>query len=80
MEIGDKLLCKNIESNDVYISDYYTKNKYYSIVFINERYHYINIDSDNLTTSFMLNENDPFYIWNFFYTQEDIRKLKLEML
>ena len=69
LRVGDRLLCKKTTNYDA-------DNKYYIITrilgdivyFNNDYYHY--------------NYNDKFgyYIWDHFYTPQEVRKMKLERL
>ena len=69
LKVGDKLLCKKTSYN-------IKKGKYYSITNINV-YVYINniVHFDGIEYS--LDQND---IWKFFYTPQEVRKMKLKQL
>jgi len=82
MNIGDKLYCWN---NDHIICHDFIIGKFYIITFIND-----DITSDNkLYIKGELNEdwfyvkqryNHKYYYGNFFYTLQELRKVKLEKL
>lgn len=78
MKVGDKLVYKN--KND-YMS-YYHVNKSYTIIrMCDEDDDVIINDDDNLEKTFYLTgKNLPYYIWNYFYTKEELRQLKLNSI
>ena len=95
MKVGDKLLCKKDEGEYYTITEVYNyqiltkllckkddsglnfvhKGEYYTIT---EVYNYQILTINNLDYS--LNPTDYCYIWNFFYTLKELRKLKLKQL
>ena len=72
MKVGDKLLCKN---------DYFgmETGKYYNVIFFNKK---MNIKVGKCL--FLLNKNeeneDYYYVWDYFCTPQEERKLKLKQL
>ena len=69
LKVGDKLLCK--KSSQYY---YKRKGEYYTVTDINKNRIYFDHDW------FSLYPNNIWYIWNFFYTSQEVRKLKLKKL
>ena len=77
-----KLLCKKNH-------DKITQGKYYTFIFIGFKNWYSTVNDIGLTFYFSntplssLNNVKPqvdFYIWDYFYTPQQIRKIKLEKL
>ena len=62
---SDKLLCKKIKKN------YNLKNKYYTIeiVYVNDCYDW-----------YSSNPESSWYIWDYFYKPQEMRKMKLKQL
>ena len=71
IKVGDKLLCKKSYKYNSHI-----KGKYYTITKIKDNV-YVDLDYDDW---FSLYPNNIWYIWNFFYTPQEVRKLKLKKL
>ena len=71
MKVGDTLICKKKLE---YFIDIFTPNEFYSITDIrmNDRYIINNI--------IFYEYGKVGYIWDYFYTKEELRKLKLESL
>ena len=74
LKVGDKLLCK--------ITNFFV-DKYYTIKIINKFDNSvifrIKNENDDFFT-FSLNKNDNYYIWKYFYTPNEVRKMKLKKL
>ena len=83
LKVGDKLLCKKSDSlrckrgksDKVYLGK--VKDKYYIItdivnnrIYFDDDYYYLN----SLSTNWFK------YIWDYFYTPQELRKMKLEKL
>ena len=96
MKVGDKLYCHTnvivvnnntwdtIDfSDDFYIGDIYIISKVYEEVFIDVPNQII-VDSDNGYSRWFFIENTVFdaarFYRNWFYTEKDLRKIKLEKL
>ena len=79
LKIGDKLLCKKN-----YII--FRKEKLYFYEILNVEYEIINIicEKQSIYNSwyFSLDPNDKLwdYIWDYFYTPQEVRKMKLKKL
>ena len=80
-KLCDKLLCK--KSSECYkkyegkcytISKIDIKNEYYTITDIQKFYVYVCYDW------YKLSQNDKWYIWDYFYKPQEVRKLKLKQL
>ena len=76
LKVGDKLICKER------LVDWYTIGRTYNI--INIEGEQISI-KDNMDVSFSFGllkstYNDIFFIWRFFYSPNELRKLKLKEL
>ena len=65
LKVGDKLLCKKTVI-------------YFTILRMDEFIIDIWINDDN--DLFSLNKNSEYYIWDYFYTPQEVRKMKLERL
>ena len=79
MKVGDSLICKK-DYDYKYEGENYTfyKNNLYKIENIDD-----SITFENIYWSFFItNNNDDFtpYLWDYFYTQEELRQLKIESL
>ena len=81
MKKGDKIICKKTVTTSDPFSDlpmvHYIKGKSYEVVGYNDNFsgEYV-LKSEKCDTS-----NVPAnYIWNYFYTKSELRKLKLESL
>lgn len=84
MKIGDKLYCiKNIYAEGTNFLNY-TKNKYYNIVYIDPYGYDVALKcNNNYPCGFSLkknNTNNEWYIWDYFYTIKQLRKIKLDKL
>ena len=83
MKVGDKLICKN---RLIYKHIHITKNEVYLISDIDENEPYVSVDIEDSGLCFYLNKDtkylieDVFYLWDYFYTQEELRLLKLNSL
>ena len=79
LKAGDKLLCKkttNYESMDKKYNINKERNKYYTITGVKDNYIvYFGVDYYSLNLN-----NSNYYIWNYFYTPQEIRKMKLKQL
>ena len=73
LKIGDRLLCKR---DTDYLGK--VKDKYYTITDIADNKVYFS-DIGNIKVYFF-DDDDDFYIWKYFYTPQEVRKLKLEKL
>ena len=74
MKVGDKLYCKKDYCN------FFTYNKCYVIGSISERYFFM-YDNDNELSAFNLHdESSVYYYKDWFYTEQEMRKLKLNKL
>ena len=75
LKVGDKLLCKKTMF-DYRFFKYYNmvEGKYYEISKIFDNIIYFSADS------YSLHKNSFYYIWNFFYKPQEMRKMKLERL
>ena len=73
LKIGDKLLCKKSYNGVI-------EGEYYIVTLVKSRfegkYYYsiINIDNDNVYFV------KYYYIWDYFYKPQEVRKLKLKQL
>ena len=76
MRVGDKLLCKKTRI-DYQDDNYYTKikDRYYIITGLSK--YEIRFGADYF---WCLDNNSAYYIWKWFYTPSEIRKLKLKQL
>ena len=75
LKVGDKLLCKK----DRLLSQYKLnklKGEYYSITGIDVYFVYF----DGIGDWYNLNSNSVCYIGNYFYTPQELRKMKLKQL
>ena len=70
LKVGDKLLCKKDDSS---LNSFVYKGEYY---IVNEVNYWILINNLDYFTDI----NETYYIWNFFYTPQELRKLKLKQL
>jgi hypothetical protein len=81
MKIGDKLICKKSVSE---IQDRLTLNKNYIIynIFGDSVDDYIVVvENDNNSKTFFLTDSNSFwYIWDYFYTKDELRIKKLKTL
>ena len=73
LKVGDKLLCKK-DDIDFYESPKNYKDEYYTIVEIDDTFCAVG----NL--GYFKNKYSDWYIWKYFYTPQEMRKLKLERL
>ena len=74
MKVGDKLLCKK---------SYYDikKHKYYTITDIKKLNYFVDYYFYMFESRwYCLDPNDIWYIWNYFYTPQELRKMKLKQL
>ena len=89
LKVGDKLLCKksidfhiDFHNYNIHFDSIIIKGKYYTITFINNiTYFYINkiyFDNDKFYCS--TNRISLWYIWDFFYKPQEVRKMKLKQL
>ena len=65
LKIGDKLYCKKS------INSLLFEKKYYKITELNNSIVYVN------NWGFSIDKNYGWYLWNYFYTPQEIRKMKL---
>ena len=77
MKVGGKLLCKTA-SVTYYM--YIEKTKYYTITDITDNDVSVSVMVTNNTQYFSLEPNNIWYIWNYFYTTLEMRKMKLKQL
>ena len=87
LKVGDRLLCKATD-----FSSQHNKliSVYYTITDIVDNRIYFDDDYCNLVGDvalktyrrdrYSLNKNDDFYIWEYFYTPQEVRRMKLERL
>jgi hypothetical protein len=78
---GDKIFCKKIYNPDG-IHYYFTVGKMYRVCKMTDKY-IQEIEDDNIVYSVYLQSDDNTknaYIWKYFYTEKELRKLKLEKL
>ena len=69
MRVGDRLLCKKSRFLNI------IKNEYYTITNISNVYIYFSYDW------YILYPNDwYYYVWDYFYTPQEMRKMKLKQL
>lgn len=83
MKVGDKLICKKDYCTSVYYTKFYFyKGHIYEIVDIVDRFGYkiLCIETCNQDIKFSLRCKDKLYVWDYFYTQEELRKIKLESI
>lgn len=88
MKVGDKLLCKKSEImnpwNSIEVPDIkseITKDKYYTISKIGEKHIMILTDiCHNAFSTSIYSSVSPWYLYDYFYTPQEIRKIKLEKL
>ena len=76
LKIGDKLLCKK-KLGDINIGDYYSIQYFTDIEFYKICIGIINSNSGNLFSYGIGQWN---YIWIYFYTPKQLRKLKLKQV
>ena len=75
LKIGDKLLCKKTgKLYNIKKISYIIKDEYY-FDWINNFIH-LNLND----YYFSLDQNNYYYIWKYFYTPQEIRKLKLKKI
>ena len=76
LKVGDRLLCKKNTTNNNKYNKYelFLKNEYYIITIIDNVYVYVCHDW------YKLDQNSIWYLWDFFYTPQEVRKLKLKQL
>ena len=81
LKVGDKLLCKKTYEHNRF------EGKYYTITGIDNECVYFVYFVDNgcwphslSDVGYSLNSNGNWYIWNYFYTPQEMRKLKLKQL
>ena len=74
MRAGDRLLCKKTTSYNIMPNKY--KNNVYIITKITDDDMSIYFNKD----WFSLNKESGYYIWDYFYTAQEVRKMKLERL
>jgi len=83
MKIGDELLCKCKFGYKITSAGIFKKNKNYIIKDIIYRTNY-NCDDKTITTikNFMINDNyySEYFVNTHFYSEQEIRKLKLEKI
>ena len=72
LKVGDKLLCKKTYNH--FNCYNIVEGEYYEISYI---INYIYFDNNYF---FSLDPNHYWYIWNWFYKPQEIRKLKLKQL
>ena len=78
LKVGDKLLCKKKYTS-------YMRGKYYYVLKIskgyNNNYVFIYLKNDNnIKDWFNFTKKSDYYIWNYFYTPKEIRRMKLKQL
>ena len=79
LKVGDKLLCKNTKN-------IIKKNKYYIIFNIDNTYshQWLLLQYKNVSGRYDWYSSNPknhsWYIWDYFYTTQEVRKLKLKQL
>ena len=74
LKVGDKLLCKqSYKLVNSYHDFKKERNKYYTITNIQ-----INVYFDD--DWYSLDPNDYWCLWDYFYTPQEVRKLKLKQL
>ena len=79
LKVGDRLLCKKNTNYNKYVfaSNKY-KNVHYIITKIFENHVYF--DDASFEDWFLYNNKSNWYIWDYFYTPQEMRKLKLKQL
>ena len=94
LKVGDKLLCKQTAGSltaSVTVNDFVIllikKTKYYTItdIVLEEKIVLpaeilISVMVINNIICFSLDPNSNWYLWNYFYTPQEIRKMKLKQL
>ena len=85
LKIGDKLLCKKSDKllckkDDISYNNFKNhKGEYYIITKIYDNVTFISfISVGNL--DYFNKKNSSYYIWDYFYKPQELRKLKLEKL
>ena len=77
-----KLLCKK-KSTVVEPGKYITPGKYYKFCQfygVDERYYFLDDDIKKQVWFTTTNRDSLYYIWDYFYTPQEERKIKLEKL
>ena len=72
LRVGDELLC----ITDIYIIIYFFDPNNQN----NNRWYSLNKESSYPLCLFSLNKNSFYYLWDFFYTPQELRKMKLNKL
>ena len=83
LKIGDKLICKlgTDWGNISYGSISYIKNNVYTVNSIeNDIIATVYIGDENGEDWFYIGKDADYYIWDYFYTLKEFRKLKLKQL
>ena len=86
MKVGDKLYCKTDLIDDG--GNYFKKCRWYDIIFVSDSVSFITVKSDeecggvDILVTFQLSKNntDDHKYWNYFCTNNECRKLKLEKI
>ena len=73
LKVGDKLLCKKTYEHNRF------EGKYYTIIGVKDDYVYFNEDNYHYDW-YSLDSNSPWYIWDYFYKSQKVRKMKLNKL
>lgn len=80
MKVGDKIYCKKTliyDSQELY----FYKDKIYYIEEIDKKNIYLNTENNILLRfCIKLQNGDKYKLYNFFYTKQEYRKLKLEKI
>ena len=76
MKIGDKLICKQN------FGFFNSIGKIYVVTTLHERSCLVKLTNENQFGRFQFSRSlyDYFYIWDYFYTEQELRKLKLDKL
>ena len=77
LKAGDRLLCKKSVLSGTFTNNKYY-NKYYIVTDVFDDIVYFN--NDFYFRSDSPNNCNNWYIWDYFYTPQEVRKLKLERL
>ena len=79
MKVGDKLLCKEYYT----IGNFFEKGKYYNIVEVYNNRITLLDENNNECSLYIIKLHgifDDLILWNFFYTQSELRKMKLKKI
>ena len=76
MKAGDKLLCKK----EKHVYKNFVIDKYYTITDIYDECAYFDYDWYSFSLDKTLDKTSFNYVWDYFYTPQEVRKMKLKKL